>query len=67
MVASDESSIVGYTYYLPRIDKLVIDKFGAKKLVKGVSADNPAPPTEIGPSMEVAEITLPPYLYDPVT
>ena len=66
VVASNESSIVGYTYYLPRIDKLVIDKFGAKKLVKGVSADNPAPPTEIGPSMEVAEITLPPYLYDPV-
>ena len=66
VVAPNHSSIVGYTYYLPRIDKLVIDKFGAKKLIKGVSADYPAPPTEIGPSMEVAEITLPPYLYDPI-
>ena len=47
-------------------DKLVIDKFGSKKLIKGVSADIPAPPTEVGPSMEVAQITLPPYLYDPI-
>ena len=66
VVAPNESSIIGYTYYLPRVDKLVIDKFGDVKLIKGVSADNPAPPTELGPSMEVAEITLPPYLYDPV-
>ena len=66
IVASNESSILGYTYYLPRIDKLVIDKFGSKKLIKGVSADIPAPPTEVGPSMEVAQITLPPYLYDPI-
>ena len=67
VVAPNESSILGYTYYLPRIDKLVIDKFEQVKLIKGVSADKPAPPTEIGPSMEVAQITLPPYLYDPIT
>ena len=66
VVAPNESSILGYTYYLPRIDKLVINKFEEVKLIKGVSADNPAPPTEVGPSMEVAQITLPPYLYDPV-
>jgi len=66
VVAPNESSILGYTYYLPRIDKLVINKFEEVKLIKGVSADNPAPPTEIGPSMEVAQITLPPFLYDPV-
>tara|TARA_B100000902_G_scaffold87605_1_gene91646 strand:- start:896 stop:8434 length:7539 start_codon:yes stop_codon:yes gene_type:complete len=66
VVAPKESSTLGYTYYLPRIDKLVINKFEEVKLIKGVSADNPAPPTELGPSMEVAQITLPPYLYDPV-
>ena len=66
VVAPNESSVLGYSYYLPRIDKLVINKFEEVKLIKGVSADNPAPPTEVGPSMEVAEITLPPYLYDPV-
>ena len=66
VVAPDESSIVGYTYYLPRIDKLVINKFEQVKLIKGVSADKPAPPTEVGDSMEIAQITLPPYLYDPI-
>ena len=66
VVAPNETSVLGYTYYLPRIDKLVINKFEEVKLIKGVSADNPAPPTEIGPSMEVAQITLPAYLYDPV-
>ena len=66
VVAPNESSIVGYTYYLPRIDKLVINKNKQVKLIKGVSADNPAPPTEVGDSMEVAQITYPPYLYDPI-
>ena len=66
VVAPNESSIIGYTYYLPRIDKLVINKFEEVKLIKGVSADNPAPPTELGDSMEVAQISLPPYLYDPI-
>ena len=67
VVAPDESSIIGYTYYLPRIDKLVINKFEQVKLIKGVSSDKPAPPTEFGDAMEVAQITLPPYLYDPIT
>ena len=66
VVAPNESSILGYSYYLPRIDKLVINKSEQVKLIKGVSADLPAPPTEVGDSMEIAQITLPPYLYDPV-
>ena len=34
-------------------------------MIKGVSDDRPAPPTEVGDTMEVAEIAFPPYLYDP--
>ena len=64
-IAPNESTVLGYSYYLPRIDKLVINKFEQVKLIKGVSEDRPSPPTEVGDSMEVAEITLPPYLYDP--
>ena len=64
-ITPNESTVVGYSYYLPRIDKLVINRFQQVKLIKGVSDDRPAPPTEVGDSMEVAEITLPPYLYDP--
>ena len=66
VITPDENTIVGYSYYLPRIDKLVINKNEQVKLIKGVSADKPAPPTEVGDSMEIAQITLPPYLYDPI-
>ena len=66
IITPDESSVVGYSYYLPRIDKLVINKNEQVKLIKGVSADKPAPPTEVGDSMEIAQITYPPYLYDPI-
>tara|TARA_B100000579_G_scaffold54205_1_gene38033 strand:+ start:20290 stop:27834 length:7545 start_codon:yes stop_codon:yes gene_type:complete len=66
IVTPDESSILGYSYYLPRVDKLVINKFEEVKLIKGVSDDKPAPPTEVSDSMEVAQITYPPYLYDPI-
>jgi len=66
VVTPDESSILGYSYYLPRIDKLVINKFEEVKLIKGVSDDKPSPPTEVSDTMEVAQITYPPYLYDPI-
>jgi len=60
-----ESSLVGYDFYLPRIDKLYLDKFGNFIVSQGVSARNPKEPvvndTEL---MELATIVLPPYLYD---
>ena len=66
VVAPKESSILGYSFYLPRIDKLVINQYGQVKLIKGESAEIPAPPTEEGNSMEIAEIALPAYLFDTV-
>ena len=66
VVSPNESSILGYSYYLGRIDKLVIDRYQQVKLIKGESSEDPAPPTEVGPSMEIADISLPPYLFDTV-
>ena len=63
IITPNESSLVGYNFYLPRIDKLVINRFEEVKLIKGESAEVPTPPTELGDSMEIAEINLPPYLY----
>ena len=65
VVTQDESSLLGYSYYLPRIDKLVINQFEQVKLIQGESSDNPAAPVDIGNSMEIAQITYPPYLYNP--
>ena len=66
IITPNESSILGYGFYLPRIDKLVINEFEQVKLIQGQSSETPVPPTEVGNAMEVAQITLPPYLYDPI-
>ena len=65
ILSPNESSLVGYDYYLSRIDKLYLDKFGSLIVQKGISAIKPKPPTNNDDVMEIATITLPPYLYDP--
>jgi len=61
-----ESSLLGYDFYLPRIDKLYLDKFENLIVSKGVSAKDPkASPSNDQSLMELATITLPPYLYNP--
>ena len=63
VVAPNESSTLGYSYYLPRIDKIVLNKNGQLSLLKGISAQNPKEPTSIDDSMDIAVINLPAYLY----
>lgn len=65
ILSPNESSLIGYEYYLARIDKLYVNKFGVLLLQKGVSAKSPKPPTKNDDVMEIATITLPPYLYRP--
>jgi hypothetical protein len=55
--------ILGYSYYLPRIDKLLLTKEGFFELRKGVPSDNPIPPIDISTSLDVATIRLRPYVY----
>ena len=63
ILSPNESSLIGYDYYLARIDKLYVNKFGQLLLQRGVSAKLPKPPTKNDDVMEIATITLPPYLY----
>jgi len=62
-----ESSLIGYNYYLPRIDKIYLDTFGNFIVQKGISESNPKVPTNKNPDglMDLGTITLPAYLYDP--
>ena len=62
-----ESSLVGYNYYLPRIDKIYLDTFGNFIVQKGISEINPKIPTNKNPDglMDLGTISLPAYLYDP--
>jgi hypothetical protein len=65
VVAPNESSILGYSFYLPRIDKIVLDSLGNLSAVKGVSSVDPKEPLNVESAMTMATIKLPPYLYDP--
>jgi hypothetical protein len=65
ILAPNESSLLGYEYYLPRIDRLYLDKTGNFILEKGVSSNNPKAPDKNDAVMEIATIKLPPYLYNP--
>ena len=65
ILSSNESSLIGYDYYLPRVDKLYLDKFGTFILEKGISSKKPKVPNKKGDVMDIATITLPPYLYNP--
>ncbi len=65
LLTSNEGSMVGYDYYLPRIDKLYLDKFGKFILEKGISSKYPKPPVKNDALMQIATINLPPYLYHP--
>ena len=69
VVSPEGSSRLGYSYFLPRIDKLILsrgeDYEGSFAVLKGVSSLNPKPPAVIDGAMHIATINLPAYLYKP--
>ncbi len=64
ILASDESILLDYSYYLPRIDKIFLTKEGYLQLSKGEPSDNPQPPLPADDAIEVATMLLPAYLCD---
>ena len=56
---------MGYSFYLPRIDKLVLTSRGDFSLIKGISSIDPKEPSGSEDSMTIGTIKLPAYLYDP--
>ena len=65
IAAPKEASILGYEFYLGRIDKIYLDQNAQLQVQKGESAVSPRAPENLNSSMELATISLPPYLYDP--
>jgi hypothetical protein len=64
ILASDENIILNYDFYLPRIDKIFLNKESEFVIQKGIPDENPKSPQLVEDSLEIAEIFLPPYLYD---
>ena len=62
--ASEETSQVDFSYYQGRIDRVFLTKEGKFQVVYGTPADKPEPPTAVADALEIASVTLPPYLYN---
>ena len=65
IVSPNESSIIGYNFYLPRKDKVVLGSDATIGVMVGESSTNPVEPSTTDNTMELGTITLPAYLYDP--
>ena len=65
LMSPNESALIGYQFYLGRIDKIYLDKLGDFTVIKGNPSINPKEPSIPNDVMEIATITLPPYLYNP--
>ena len=58
---------MGLSFYLGRIDKLVIDKDETVTIIQGKSAESPVAPSSNTSAMEICNNNSPPYLYNPKT
>ena len=63
ILASDESTTIGYDYFLPRIDRVYLDKDGIFQVIQGSPADNPLPPKGMSGAMNIANLYVPAYTY----
>ena len=63
VLASDETILTTFSYYLGRIDRIFLTKEGTFQIKYGQPADKPELPVSVDEALEIATITLPPYLY----
>jgi hypothetical protein len=63
ILASDESIITNFSFYLGRIDRIYLTKSGEFQVKYGTPSENPEMPSSVDDALEIASIILPPYLY----
>lgn len=62
ILAPDEVSILGLEYYVPRVDKLFLDRQGRFTLIQGTPGLEPKIPEKPDGVMEIASFLYPPYM-----
>ena len=65
ILASDEDILTTFSYYQGRIDRIFLTKAGRFQIKYGQPADRPEKPVHVEEAIEIATVTLPPYLYRP--
>ena len=64
ILASDESIVTTFSYYLGRIDRIYVRKDGTFQVKYGIPSEKPEKPINVEDALEIATVTLPPYLFD---
>jgi len=64
ILASDESILISFSFYLGRIDRIYLTKDGAMQVKYGTPSEKFEKPVSVDDAIEIATITLPPYLYN---
>ena len=62
ILASDESILINFSFYLGRIDRIYLSKSGQFQVKYGTPSEDPETPVSVDDALEIASITLPPYL-----
>jgi hypothetical protein len=62
-LASDETILTNFSFYLGRIDRIYLTKDGKFQVKYGTPAERPELPVSVDDALEMATISLPPYLY----
>ena len=60
-ITPNQTFTYNVTYYLPRIDKLVLNGSGVFSIVEGISSESPAAPPDQSTAATIATIMIPPY------
>ena len=63
ILASDESIVIDFSFYLPRIDRIFLNKEGRFQVKYGDPAEDPKKPVPVDDAIEIANVGLPAYLY----
>ena len=64
ILASNESIVTNFSFYLGRIDRVYLTKDGKFQVKYGTPSEKPEKPVSVDDALEIASISLPPYLYD---
>ena len=63
VLATGETLTLDYNYYLPRIDRIYLDRRGIFQVKSGAPADTPTSPKGISGAMNIADCFVPAYTF----
>jgi len=63
ILASDESIVIDFSFFLPRIDRIFLNKEGRFQVKYGDPSEDPKKPVPVDDAIEIASVGLPAFLY----